>query len=124
VGSGRLITLGTFLGAANHDRPALETFVSALAHSVSVGAPVAVGKPLPSGRDFIQVQCGLSGGRRMVYVFFPREKPVAKVTLRFAGAFEKAGTFRDLVSGASYNLKGNNLSVSDTDMSMAILVEA
>jgi hypothetical protein len=124
MGKGRVILLGTFLGENNRDSNELERFVTALAIHARIEIPAAVVDPLPNGRNFVQVIAGRSNGKRVIFVFFPRECRCNATQLRLAGDYTGTGTFKDAVSGVSVTASENTLSVSNTNLSLAFLVES
>ena len=76
---------------------------------------VQVLSPLPGERSFAYVKHGESGGKRMVFVFFPPS--CDRVHLRFRDEFFKTNQVKDIIAG-------RDLTVSTTQQGQECLIPA
>lgn len=118
-GAGKVIALGSFLGTEKNT--VLGGMLRALITEAGISPAVSVKSPLPKGTDYVQVHYGMSGGRRMIFAFFP--EGIMKASLSFSGDFAKAGTFTDLMGGASFKASAEKIDITANDIGIVILAE-
>lgn len=131
VGSGRVILVGGYLGDAYRANWSadFETFVELIVRSSRWVGQFQVLAPTPTKESFLYVKCGQSGGRKLVFVFFPAGCDSA--TLRFAPGWFAGRSAIDLISGeevpltpvsASGTAGGGECLVSAPPMRISVLV--
>ncbi|MEK6796961.1 MAG: alpha-amylase family protein [Spirochaetota bacterium] len=119
-GTGQVIALGTFLGSEKNIGM-LGGLINAMTIAAGVAPAVSVKSPLPKGTEYVQVHYGMSGGKRIMFIFFP--EGISKATLSFTGDFAKAGTFTDLMGGASYKASANKIDIATNDIGIVVVAE-
>ncbi len=134
VGKGHLILCASYFGQSYHARACrqegsscdFEGFVEALVRRAGCKPDVEVLAPKPEAGHFLYVKTGDSGDRKMVFVFFQEGQDAAR--LQFASGTLRAGSMKDLMTGARYDLEavadGHELVVPAGDWRFAVLVEA
>ncbi len=104
VGKGRVIVVGTYPGEAylKAFNPGFEDFVELAVERAGVRPEIEVLAPRPTKDGFLYVKSGSSGGRRMVFVFFPAGQDLAR--LGFRKGFFRGKAVRDVLSGEEHAL--------------------
>ena len=123
VGKGRVILVGTYLGKTlNAD---LEEFLELSTRQAGWEPAIEILAPKPTTESFLYIKYGLSGGRRMVFIFFPADQDSAQ--LRFCHGFFKSEKLRDLISGESVaavaGKSGYEITIAAKGLRIAVLVE-
>jgi ribosomal protein S27AE len=123
VGEGRVIMLGSYLGDAYRARPSRDTerLIEHIVRAAGWEPSVEVVSPEPTADSFVYVKTGESGGRKLVFVFFPED--ARQVALRFAGGFLSAGELTDLITGETIPAPGGECTVPRSEWGIAVLVE-
>ncbi len=122
VGRGRVVLIGTYLGGApaNPDTD-FESFLEFVVRRAGWTPEIEVLDPLPTKDNFLYVKSGASGGRRLVFVFFPAACRSAR--LRFAPGFFREARVCDILSGRDLDVSGGEVTVSHGGSGIAVLVE-
>lgn len=128
VGAGKVIYCGGYLGEAYRSSPGIEfeEFVEWVVRKADVQADIEVFLPHPDQSSFLYVKHGLSGKRRIIFVFFQEKHNVAH--LRFRPGFFKASTLVDLITNKTHRLTGDpaktaELVLSKPAWNFAVLAE-
>jgi beta-galactosidase len=104
VGKGLVIYCGGYPGEAYRAKPStgFEDYVAWAVKKAGVQGEVEVLLPRPDSTSFLYVKHGMSGNRRVVFIFFQREHHAAH--LRFRAGFFTHGVVRDLINGKTHAL--------------------
>jgi len=99
VGKGKMILCGTYLGDAylqnwNVD---FENFIDLLVCKAGWKPQIRVLSSFPGKNSFVYIKSGESGGKKVVFLFFPKGKNA--VRLRFEANFFPRGQAKDLITG-------------------------
>lgn len=127
VGKGHVILVGTYIGSAslNAWNADFEEFLELAARRAGWKPDIEVLEPRPAKDSFLYVKSGTSGGRRVVFVFFPAGAKQAR--LRFRKGFFRSASLRDIISGKRHELArskaGPELALSPGSLGIAALVE-
>ena len=126
VGAGRLILAGSYLGEAYREKPTVdfEKFVRACVNHSGWRPKIKVHAPGRSDEPFFYIKSGMSGGRRLIFVFFPPDAD--RVTLQFEKDVLPARSVVDLISGEKWTVKengeGGELELSSPAWRFAVLL--
>jgi beta-galactosidase len=123
VGRGRMLMIGSYLGDAYRTHPSLDTerFLEWIARSAGCEPDIEVVKPARTIESFVYVKAGQTGGRKVVFVFFPAG--VGEATLRFRDGFLSAGSLTDIIGGGAAAVEGGLCRVAANDWGINVLVE-
>jgi hypothetical protein len=124
VGKGKLVLCGAYLGEAYLARwtADFETFVDGLVRGAGWRPEIEVASPRPDKDTFVYIKSGKSGGRRMVFVFFPAG--CDETQLSFRKGFFARGRVRDIVTGKRFALAGGgSLALPASPWRFSVLVE-
>ena len=107
VGEGRLILCGCYMGDAYRDKNTsdFEKFVRACVISSGWLSKIKVLVENGAPESFFYIKSGASGGRRLIFVFFPPDSD--GVTLQFEEGFLPAREVVNLISGETLTVKEN-----------------
>jgi beta-galactosidase len=126
AGKGRVILAGGYLGGAyiNTKNPDFEEFLELAARRAGWTPEIEITDPPPSQDAFMYVKSGRSGGKRVVFVFFPAGVDSARI--RFRPGFFAGRTVRDVLTGKASRLSvgeaGAEIKLDASDWRMAVLV--
>ena len=114
VGEGQLILCGCYLGDAYQEKNTsdFEHFVRACVFSSGWRPRIKVGVENGVPESSFYIKSGTSGGRRLIFVFFPPNAD--SLTLRFEKGFLPETTVMDLISGQKPTVKENGEGVELT----------
>lgn len=99
VGRGRVVLCGTYFGEAHSHRRAegFEMLVQALVNQAGCQPDVTAETPQSDDETSVYLKYGQSGGKRLVFVFFPAGD--TPVTLRFRKGWFKTRKVKSLLGG-------------------------
>ena len=126
VEKGKLILCGCYLGDAYMENKTsdFEKFVRICALDSNWQPKIRVQATPSEPEPFVYIKSGISNGRRLMFVFFPRG--VSCLSLRFEKGFVQAQIALDLVSGNQFIVKENTesdeLTLPCPDWRLAVLL--
>ena len=124
VGDGKVILIGSYLGQAYFDDwyAGFEDFLEAvcLQNGVKQEA-VSQGVEVKSD-SFVYIKTGESQGKKMVFVFFPKDED--EVTVKFADGFLKSIALEECIEKKPYRIVNNEVTLKATDLRVSVLMEA
>lgn len=136
-GPGRVVLVGAYLGDEYYRRqhspaaadrahgPGFERWVEWLVRRAGVPPAIEIIEPVPDADQFLYVKSGLSGARRLLFVFFQATHTRAR--LRFPTGMFGADRVTDLLTGEVHNLArtptGVALELTASEWRFAVLLE-
>ncbi len=104
VGAGKVILCGSYFGNGYYDNrcASFEEFVAQLVNEAGCQQDIRVLSPKNTSDSFVYIKSGKSLGRRVVFVFFPKD--TEKVELEFAPNLFQADTLTDIISNQTVKL--------------------
>ncbi len=128
VGKGKMILCGTYLGDAylqnwNTD---FENFIDLLACKAGWDPQIQQLSSIPEEDSFVYIKGGESGGKKVVFIFFPKNKD--EVHIRFRTNFFPQRQAKDLITGKDIFLsdtsKGQEVVLHVSECRLSILTES
>jgi beta-galactosidase len=113
VGAGRVIYFAGYLGESYRAKPnpGFEEYVAWVVRKTGVQSEIEVLSPQPDPVSFLYVKHGMSGNRRIVFVFFQKDHHAAH--LRFRKGFFASESVRDLITDAVHRLAPGPLDTTE-----------
>ncbi len=129
LGSGTVLSLGTFCGRAYHEGITagnadyasctrdFEGFVSALCADSGLQQDVRITDPAPPRREDLVLKTGHSSGKPVIFVIGEHSAPL---TLQVKGS-PKASDFRDIITGTHLEAKNGRLRIEPNAMGVHLI---
>ena len=123
-GRGRIICCGSYLGDAYRRAPYadFERMIHDLVRQAGAVPEIEVLSPPPEPEKFLYLKYGRSGGKSLLFVFFPPKTPVAE--LRIGESHFRSGRAVELFSGREYEIRKGKLAIEPGQFRIAVLAEA
>ncbi len=120
VGKGKVIYLGSYFGNPYLEtrNPAFEQMVKGAAVTAGVAIPIEVVSPAPTRDEFVYVKSGFSGGKQLIYLFFPADDTQAVLKIAPGKQYRELFGSQTVVTDDSGFLK-----IAPARYKMAILKE-
>ncbi len=124
VGQGKMILIGSYLGQAYFDDwyDGFENFLEALCIDNGAIQDAKVQDVEIKADSFVYIKTGESQGKKMVYIFFPKDED--EVTVQFSGSFLNVQSVYECIEGKTYPIKDHVVTLKTTDLRVSVLMEA
>lgn len=123
VGKGRVILFGSYAGETYFNRwqPGFEEFIKELCYSAGCSPQVSAEGCMVTDTSFIYLKAGESQGKKMVFVFFPKDQD--QFTLRLADGFLHGTRLQNLITGEIVAIRDHQCVLTASAERLAVLVE-
>ena len=120
-GEGRAILCGAYMGDEYRYKPStgFERFVRYCVEQSGSEKRIEILEPEPDMDSFIYTKYGQSLGRRIVFVFFPKEHE--RTRMKFQPGFINS-TLTDIITGEEFSPAGNELELPVNDWRFRVLI--
>jgi beta-galactosidase len=122
-GKGKVILIGSYLGEPYFEtwQPGFENFVQEICFDSGCAPMVKARDAAVSKDSFFYIKTGQSQGKKMVFVFFPKDQD--EVCLDFSGDYAAIKTMTELITGKQVMIKNNGCLLTAPLNRVLVLVE-